>query len=56
MGDDLNWAAVMHDVQLFARTFGTVVESFDGCHKRLQHPDAREKKGTLCVWFMQKSV
>jgi len=52
LGDDLNWAAVMHDAQLFARVHRTTVGSFDGCHERLLHPT--EAKGTLCVWYMQK--
>ena len=52
LGDDLNWAAVMHDAQLFARTHRTSVSSFDGCHERLLHP--ADSKGTLCVWYLQK--
>ena len=52
LGDDLNWAAIMHDVQLFARTHNAVLESFDGCHTTLMQPNAY--RGTLCVWFIQK--
>lgn len=53
LGDDFNWAAVSHDAQLFARTHGTELSSFDGCHQRLILPPPRFK-GSLCVWYMRK--
>ncbi|KAL1511631.1 hypothetical protein AB1Y20_006423 [Prymnesium parvum] len=54
LGDDLNWAAVMHDAQMFARIHQTVLNSFNGCHEQLMQ--ARSNKGTLCVWYMQKPL
>lgn len=51
LGDDLNWASVMHDAQLFSRINGVEIKSFDGCHEQLMPPVS---KGTLCVWYMQK--
>ena len=56
LGDDLNWASVMHDAQLFARTHHVALESFDGCHERLLLPPAPRRTGTLCVWFVQKPL
>jgi len=54
LGDDLNWAAVMHDAQMFTRIHQTVLNSFNGCHEQLMQ--ARSSKGTLCVWYMQKPL
>lgn len=51
VGDDLNWADVMHDAQLFARTHGTAVKSFNGCHEQLLNGT-----DTLCVWYLKKST
>ena len=51
LGDDFNWWAVSHDVQLFARVHGLTVNSFDGCHEKLML-DA--PGGGLCVWYIQK--
>ena len=50
LGDDFNWRAVSHDVQLFARTRGLAVGSFDGCHTGL----LTAKKAGLCVWYLRK--
>ena len=55
MGDDFNWQAVSHDVQLFARTHNLTVESFDGCHARLRDTPRTESVAVTCVWFFHKS-
>ena len=50
LGDDFNWRAVSHDVQLFARTHGLELGSFGGCHERLIAAASNE----LCVWYIRK--
>ena len=45
MGDDFNWLAVSHDVQLFARTHNLTFSSFDRCHERLRDAPSAE---TVC--------
>ena len=52
VGDDLNWWAVAHDVQLFARVQEVEVQSFNGCHKDWIEQTGR--RGHLCVWYLQK--
>ena len=52
MGDDLNWWAVAHDVQLFARVQAVEVQSFNGCHRDWLGVTGR--RGNVCVWFLQK--
>jgi hypothetical protein len=50
IGDDLNWRAVSHDAQLFARTHNLTLSSFDGCHEKL----ISSAKAMLCVWYLRK--
>ena len=52
LGDDFNWRAVSHDAQLFARTHGLELSSFDGCHERLRSGAG----GGLCVWYIRKPL
>ena len=52
IGDDFNWRAVAHDVQLFARTHNLSVSSFDNCHEGLR----TASKAGLCVWFLRKPL
>lgn len=54
IGDDFNWKAVSHDVQLFARTYNLTLESFNACHLTLRDspPDADVR--TTCVWYLRK--
>lgn len=52
LGDDFNWRAVSHDAQLFARTHGLQLRSFNNCHEGLRS----KKHGGLCVWYLQKPV
>ena len=52
IGDDFNWRAVSHDVQLFARVYEVQLSSFNGCHTRL----IARTKSELCVWYLQKPL
>ena len=50
LGDDFNWRAVSHDVQLFVRTHKLQLRSFSDCHEHLRSGT----KAGLCVWYIQK--
>ena len=52
IGDDFNWKAVSHDVQLFVRTHNLTVESFNGCHERLRSSPKHTRE--TCVWYIRK--
>ena len=56
LGDDLNWAAVHHDVHLFARVHALRLGSFDGCHQLADFRNAgHNAKGyRTCVWYLLK--
>ena len=54
MGDDFNWFAVSHDVQLFARSHNLTLYSFDRCHETLRDTPATERVTRTCVWYMRK--
>ncbi len=54
IGDDFNWKAVSHDLQLFARTYNVTVESFNGCHGKLRDSPLDVHVRVTCVWYLQK--
>ena len=56
MGDDFNWLAVSHDVQLFARTHNLTFSSFDRCHERLRDAPSAETVAITCVWYFHKDA
>lgn len=54
IGDDFNWKAVSHDLQLFARTYNVTVESFNGCHQQLRDTPLDQSVKVTCVWYLRK--
>jgi hypothetical protein len=56
LGDDFNWMAVSHDVQLFVRAYNVTLASFDGCHEKLRAIPLSNKVETTCIWHIQKSA